>query len=66
MTSEITDIAITPFGVDLNAYKGLTPEPTVKNKLVIGTIKTMAPKYGVGTLIEAYAIFFKNANESKL
>lgn len=60
LTPELTDIAITPFGVDLTAYSGITPEaPVQKQKLVIGTVKTMKPKYGVDTLIEAYALLVK-------
>ena len=61
LTPELTDIAITPFGVDLNAYVGLQPEAVAqKPKLVIGTVKTMKPKYGVDTLIEAYALLLKS------
>ena len=53
---ELTDIAITPFGVDIATYKGIAPFGAVeKPKLVIGTVKTMKPKYGIDTLIEAYA-----------
>ena len=60
LTPELVDICITPFGVDLAAYAGLKPETAEqKQKLVIGTVKTMKPKYGVDTLIEAYAILVK-------
>lgn len=53
----LKDIAITPFGVDLSLYAGIQPEkPGNKAKLVIGTVKTMKPKYGIDTLIEAYAL----------
>jgi glycosyltransferase involved in cell wall biosynthesis len=56
LASELIDIAITPFGVDIEAYKGIEPPSAVeKRKLVIGTVKTMKPKYGIDTLIEAYA-----------
>ncbi len=61
LTPELMDIAITPFGVDLNAYVGLKPEAAEhKPKLVIGTVKTMKPTYGVDTLIEAYALLLKS------
>ncbi|MBE0440395.1 MAG: glycosyltransferase [Gammaproteobacteria bacterium] len=61
LTPELADIAITPFGVDLNAYAGLKPEVAEqKPKLVIGTVKTMKPKYGVDTLVEAYALLLKS------
>ncbi|CAM3613864.1 glycosyltransferase [Halomonas lysinitropha] len=60
LAPELDDIAITPFGIDLEAYAGLYPEPPVqKSKLVIGTVKTMKPKYGIDTLIEAYALVVK-------
>lgn len=53
---EITEISITPFGVDMNAYASIKPVANNnKNKLVIGTVKTMAKKYGIDTLIKAFA-----------
>lgn len=61
LAPDLMDIAITPFGVDLNAYSDIRPEvPKQKPKLVIGTVKTMSPKYGVDTLIRAYALLLKN------
>ncbi|MEB6633158.1 glycosyltransferase [Kluyvera cryocrescens] len=57
LTPEINDIAITPFGVELGQYENIEPlhkEP--KDKIIIGTVKTMKPKYGIDTLIEAFAI----------
>lgn len=61
LTPEIKDIPITPFGVDLNAYKNLQPLSKEKSdKVVIGTVKTMKPKYGIDTLIEAYAFLIKS------
>jgi len=52
---DIEDIAITPFGVDINRFR---PIPTDKSsdKLVIGTVKVLAEKYGVDTLLRAFAI----------
>ncbi|WP_217541401.1 glycosyltransferase [Vibrio metschnikovii] len=61
LTPKLQDIAITPFGVDLAAYASIKLEPELqKSKLVIGTVKTMKPKYGVDTLIEAYALLLKS------
>lgn len=66
LTPELKDIAITPFGVDMSAYAGINSEPPEqKSKLVIGTVKTMAPKYGIDTLIEAYALLRK-ARQAKV
>jgi len=60
LVEDLGPIAITPFGVDMEAYAGIHPSP-VKNDdraapLVIGTVKKMAPKYGIDTLIQAFAI----------
>lgn len=47
-------IFVTPFGIDTEKFtpkKNFSPE--VK---VIGTVKTLAPKYGISTLIKAFAI----------
>ena len=61
LTPELMDIAITPFGVDLNAYAGFKPETAQhRPKLVIGTVKTMQPKYGIDTLIEAFALLLNS------
>jgi len=54
---EFTDISIIPFGVDLQSYVGIQSEVTTyDSKLVIGTVKTMKPKYGVDTLIRSFAL----------
>lgn len=54
---EIKEISITPFGVDLKDYQKLRPLSIDDNShLVIGTVKAMKPKYGIDTLLEAYAI----------
>jgi L-malate glycosyltransferase len=61
LTPELKDIAITPFGVDLTCYSSIKPEPAVqKTKLVIGTVKTMKHKYGIDTLIEAFALLLQS------
>lgn len=61
LSPELGNIAITPFGVDLSAYVGIKPEPgEQKSKLIIGTVKTMKPTYGIDTLIEAFALLQKS------
>ena len=64
LVPEIPEIAITPFGVDLNVYQKLTPI-LVRQKpmLVIDTVKTMSHKYGIDTLIEAYALLVKRLEQ---
>lgn len=46
------EIAITPFGVDTTRF---TPQPQAHDGLVIGTVKTLAPKYGIDVLLRAFA-----------
>lgn len=56
---KIRDIAITPFGVDLSMFSDSHPLEIVNGgKIVIGTVKTMANKYGIDTLIEAFSILY--------
>lgn len=51
------DIAVTPFGVDMNLF---TPNKRNRtnddNRFIIGTIKTLTPKYGIDYLIKAISI----------
>jgi len=56
----LSDIPITPFGVDMQAYAHAKPVfANNGNKLVIGTVKSMASKYGIDTQIEAFALLVK-------
>ncbi len=46
------EIVVTPFGVDTNVFC-----PKIKSdsdKITIGTVKTLSPKYGIDVLIKAY------------
>lgn len=54
LTPERTDIAVTPFGVDLVRF---TPDPSRRTggRLTIGIVKSLAPKYGVDLLLRAFA-----------
>lgn len=58
-------VFITPFGIDERKFK---PRETTREetKIVIGTIKSLEPKYGVDTLIEAFALavnHYSNSNQ---
>ena len=57
LTPELTDIAITPFGVDVDHFRSdeFVGEKANSN-IVIGTVKTMAPKYGISTLLRAFSV----------
>lgn len=49
------EIAITPFGIDLDRF-AVRGAPTGNGRVVLGTVKTLHEKYGIDTLIEAYAL----------
>ena len=60
VAAELGDIAITPFGVDMQQYQTAKRAESVDPApIVIGTVKTMAPKYGISTLLEAFALLRK-------
>lgn len=46
-------VEVVPFGVDTERFH---PAPAAGPGLVIGTVKTLAPKYGIDTLIRAFAL----------
>lgn len=51
------EIALTPFGVDCERFRPIeTNRSGTDNRIRIGTVKKMASKYGIATLIEAFAI----------
>lgn len=52
------DIKITPFGVDLKRYNCINPlkNKDFDEKIIIGTVKVLAPKYGIDTLIKSFSI----------
>lgn len=47
-------ISITPFGVDTTKFQPL-PEVREPNVITIGTVKTLASKYGIDTLLRAFS-----------
>jgi L-malate glycosyltransferase len=48
------ELAVTPFGIDTARF---APQPVGRGEgpLVIGTVKTLAPKYGIDVLLRAFA-----------
>lgn len=46
-------IEVVPFGVDMERFM---PAPAMPEGLVIGTVKTLAPKYGIDLLLRAFAL----------
>lgn len=53
------DITVTPFGIDTNLFKPCEMK-SESEKFIIGTVKTLDPKYGISTLIKAYNYAFEN------
>ncbi|HKV98041.1 MAG TPA: glycosyltransferase [Gammaproteobacteria bacterium] len=47
-------VAVTPFGVDEEQFQEI-PQVAGQHCLTVGTVKTLTPKYGVDTLIQAFA-----------
>lgn len=47
------EVAITPFGIDVHRF---APRPQAHDGVVIGTVKTLAPKYGIDVLLRAFAL----------
>lgn len=56
---DLAPLAVVPFGVDTDRFR---PKDTAATgpTVVIGTVKSFAPKYGVDTLIEAFAMLVKD------
>lgn len=53
------DIFITPFGVDMKLFRPLEGKLQNQDNFVVGTVKTLAPKYGIEYLLKAVAIIRK-------
>ncbi len=65
LVPEITDIAVTPFGVDLARF---APDAAQRDAavLTLGTVKSLAPKYGVELLLRAFAALLQDARVQAL
>lgn len=62
-TPELKNITITPFGVDTSYYQSLTSSLSARDNsdsIVIGTVKSLASKYGIDTLLQAFALLLKD------
>lgn len=53
------EITVTPFGVDIDkfAYKRIEKQD---DEIIIGTVKTLLPIYGLDVLIDAFSIVVRN------
>lgn len=55
------EIAVTPFGVDLNEFSSsICPAPKDENVFLFGTIKKLTYKYGIDYIIKGFSIFLKD------
>lgn len=61
-------IEVTPFGIDLDYFKPMKQkfERFHGNEIVIGTVKTLEPKYGIEYLIKAFSIVHKHHQNTSL
>lgn len=50
----VTEVTVTPFGVDLERFRPLGTSEARK-VITVGTVKTLHPKYGIDLLIEGFA-----------
>lgn len=58
--NQSVDIAITPFGVDTNAFSPcINPAAKEDNVFLFGTIKKLTYKYGIDYIIKGFDIFLK-------
>lgn len=57
----VGDIAITPFGVECDRFSPLRGS-NCGETITIGTVKTLADKYGVDTLIEAFGLLRRSSD----
>jgi glycosyltransferase involved in cell wall biosynthesis len=54
----LKQLDVVPFGVDVERFRPASHAPS---GLVFGTVKTLAPKYGIDTLIRAFALLRNRA-----
>lgn len=64
MNDSSLEIAVTPFGVDTDAFDPNRFEEMHTDKIVLGNIKTLAPKYGIGDFIRATALLLQKLKDT--
>jgi len=65
LVPDIGPVAVTPFGIDTDRFAPQPPSlPHTHDGTVIGTVKTLAPKYGIDLLLRAFALVRAAADPS--
>ncbi|MCX5852801.1 MAG: glycosyltransferase, partial [Deltaproteobacteria bacterium] len=59
---DVSEIAITPFGVDIDQFKPEDQKNFNKDIITIGTIKKFSPEYGIDTLIRGFHLLREELN----
>lgn len=60
------EIAITPFGVDLDLFQPSKFEGRKDNKILLGNIKTLKPKYGIVDFVKAVELLLERLEAADL
>lgn len=58
------EIHVTPFGVDVDLFRPISKKKVADN-FTFGIVKTLSPKYGVETVIKAFAKFLERFEDEK-
>lgn len=58
------EIHVTPFGVDVDLFRPISKKKDADN-FTFGIVKTLSPKYGVETVIRAFAMFLERFEDGK-
>ena len=66
MEDDNLEVAITPFGVDLDLFNPELFEPKEKEEFIIGNIKALEDKYGIKELVLAFGKLKKEIDEEKI
>jgi len=60
------EVIVTPFGVDVDAFKSSTVEKKDPDTFCIGTIKPIEEKYGIEFIVQAAEILLKKIKDKKI
>lgn len=63
---KISNVSVVPFGIDISKFKKNRLIELSDKPYILGTVKTLLPKYGIDTLIKAFFIFNKKYDVSEL